>query len=147
MLFADTAVRLDTGREILRAERAGLRGGSQRERAADADRVAELPWRAGEVFLGDDVARGVPAGAIAGENQLRLDLPLFFRTGLAVRRREVLPRIEADEFAQCLVCTVRIGVFDVQHGIDRVLAHQKAKAILDPVTGEERSFVRCGLTV
>src|SRR5579884_2636520 len=106
VLLADSAVGFDAGREILAAQRASIRRRRERERTADADRIAELPRIACEIFLPDQICRGVPAVVIARENELRLDLPLVFQPRLAVRRSDVVARIEADDLAQRLVGAV-----------------------------------------
>src|SRR5437763_14521584 len=89
MLFADAAVCLEACGEIFRAERARFRSGRQRERAADADGIAELPWLSGQILLGDDVSRRVPAATVAGENQLHFQFPLLFQSRLAVRSSKI----------------------------------------------------------
>src|SRR5262249_26052806 len=52
---AEAAVELDAGDEVLAAEGAGAGARRQRQRPAEADSVPELPGRAGEVLLEDQV--------------------------------------------------------------------------------------------
>src|SRR5205085_6875016 len=70
----EAAVELDAGGEVLRAERAVLGPRGQGERAAHADRVAELPVLLGEVLLRDQVLGEVPAAELAREDDLGLEL-------------------------------------------------------------------------
>src|SRR5882762_2916814 len=73
MAIAQTAVHLDTGGEILRAEAAPFRGGRQLQWAARAKRVTEFPRLIREILGRDHVFADVPSFEGAGQDEFEFE--------------------------------------------------------------------------
>ncbi len=147
MGVAKAAVQLDAGGEVLGAQGAGVRQRRQRQRAAGAERVAELPDRTRQVFLGDEVGGKVPIRGMAGEDQLGLHLAEALAAGLPVGRRMVGFAVVPDHLEHRLVGAVDVLEFDVEHRVDPVLAQQRPPAVLPAPAGERRAVAMGRLAV
>lgn len=81
-----------------------------------------------------------PAAKIAAQDQLQFDLPLLVGARGGVRVHEVASAVMAHDFAQRLV-GADILELDINHGINAMLAQQRAKAILPAVAGKDRTVM------
>ena len=118
--ITETAVHFSAPGEALAAEGAGFRRGGGGQGAASAYGVAELPGCVDKVLFSEEVFRDVPAFEVPGENQF--EFSLSFLLVAAVSTEEIGTVVVAYDLEQSFVCAVDVGEFEVEDGIDPVLA-------------------------
>ena len=79
--------------------------------------------------------------------ELQFCLVLVFLAGLVVGVGQISLSVVPDDLEQILVGAGDALVFDVKDRVDDVFAHQRAKAVLQPVAGEEGRLVGRGLPI
>src|SRR5437588_12047661 len=77
---------------------------------------------------------------IAGENQLAFKLAVFLSTRYGIRNRKI--RRVADDFLLYLVGFVDVLKFQIQHGIDPMLAQQRPHPVFPAPSGKNAAIAR-----
>src|SRR5579871_3894112 len=99
------------------------------------------------VLFGDQVLSKGPALVVTTENELGFQFPLLFAARLSTRRGQVINAIMVHDFEERFVSAIDVFELEVEHRINPVLACQNAKAILPPITREQRVFALSRLAV
>ena len=84
--ISESAIHLNSGDEIFRAETASVDGGFQGQRTTSADRITELPGITGrEILGGDGIFGNIPTLESLGKQELEFEFVIVFFAGERVR--------------------------------------------------------------
>src|SRR5450432_115051 len=124
-----------------------MSGSFQGQRPADTQGVAKFPRLVGKIFGGNRIFDEVPTLVSAREQELELQLMSMLPSGDGVGIEPVFLDIVAFHFFQNFVGAAGVFVFDIDDGIDEVLALERTKAILPAEPGEKSAVVKRGLAI
>src|SRR5262249_33464344 len=143
----EPAVHFNTCGEILSAPCARIRAGSQSQGPAGAEGITELPNAFMNVFHANQILGNIPSLDLARQDQFGFELSFVLQSCLTVGLALSFLSIEPDNFFQCLIGAIKMFIFDVENGIDTVLAHQETKSILESKAREQAAIMSSVLAV
>src|SRR5882762_271487 len=147
MSIAQTAVHLDTGGEILRAEAAPFRRGRQLQRAARAKCVTEFPRLIREILGRDHVFADVPSFEGAGQDEFEFKFVDILFASYGVRRKKIRGHIVTFYFPEDFVGAVLVYVLNVKDWIDDVFVLKRPKTVFPAYAGEKSAVAKSGLAI
>ena len=122
--LAQPAVQLETSIEVFATQCARIRARCKSQRAAHTQGISKFPDALVNVLDADDVLRKVPSPDLARQDQFGFQFSLVpaprFVVGVAV----IVLTVKPDNFFQSLVGSIDVLVFNIQNGIDAVLAKE-----------------------
>ena len=100
-----------------------------------------------KILFGNEVFGDVPVADVRGEDEFEFGFVLMLAAGFSVGFGEVGLAIVADDFEDGFVSAGGVLVFDIEYGIDDVVAHEGTDAIFDAEAGEDGGILGGGLAV
>ena len=145
---AQASIHFDANNEVLGTEVALPNRRFKRQWSACSDGIAKLPsltWQ--EILCGERIQGYIPAFEGFREQQLELQLVVEILASQGIGAAMIGFDIVAFNFLDDLVGIIYLFVFDVEHGIDEVLARERSNAILPAKASEDCTVSKRALPI